>query len=346
MLVCFWKKHFRKKGLISLWSELSCALISECSQIKDCPRTPTQLQVPLLPPCLPTPLSSVTWTLRPPPHGTVELASPTGLKQSFLGQPCNDSIVIKVAEGGTVGDFCPKGAIQKIQIHTSVSVTVSGSDVKAQQKPVLYARMKEEISGNKKRRRRRNGKNVFLWSDLIVFSTPSQKDIYSLYLQRGTHPSLWLLLAGQKECRITPPSLGSSLSPKGWRLTWCLLTSASPSAATATPTSGCRESAVGRRTTAAERTRRPRVRSSSPRASTSTCPTVCPKVEASASSPRSPCRRALVSGHLSGLFEGLHLTFVWTKIYAYCGQPVITLNEILLGVRFTPWLFEMLFGKL
>lgn len=84
----------------------------------------------------------------------MELASPTGLKQSFLGQPCNDSVIIKVAEAGTVGDFCRKGAIQKIQIHTSVSVTVSGSDVKVPQKPVLYALMKEEISGNKKRRRK------------------------------------------------------------------------------------------------------------------------------------------------------------------------------------------------
>lgn len=151
------------------------------------------------------------------------------------------------------------------------------------------------------------GKTIILWFDLIFFSLPSQKDTYSLYLQRRTRPSFWLLLAGPKECRITPPSLGSSLFPKGWRLTWCLLTSASPNAATATPTSGCRESAVGRRTTAAERTRRPRVRSSSPRASTSTCPTVCPRVEASAPSPRSPCRRASVSGHLSGLFEGLRV---------------------------------------
>ncbi|XP_044062973.1 CUB domain-containing protein 1a [Siniperca chuatsi] len=123
-----------------------------CNQLKDCPKTPASLSVPLLPTCLPAPLSSVTWTLRPPRHGTVELTSPTGsIKQSLPGQPCNDSIVIKVAEDGgtTVGHFCPQGSIQKVQIHTNVSVTVSGMGGKALRtsfKDVLNVRLKEEIS--------------------------------------------------------------------------------------------------------------------------------------------------------------------------------------------------------
>lgn len=81
----------------------------------------------------------------------MELTSPIGhLKQSLPGQPCNDSIIIKVAEDyGTVGHFCPQGAIQKIQIHTNVSVTVSGMGGKALRTPVLNALMREEISGNK-----------------------------------------------------------------------------------------------------------------------------------------------------------------------------------------------------
>lgn len=125
--------------------------MSECGQFKDCSKTPARLVVPLLPTCLPAPLSSVTWALSPPQHGTVELTSPIGqLKQSIPEQPCNDSIVIKVAEDdGTVGHFCHQGAIQKIQIHTNVSVTVSGMGGKALQTPVLTALMKMEISGNK-----------------------------------------------------------------------------------------------------------------------------------------------------------------------------------------------------
>uniref|UniRef100_A0A8C2XKU0 CUB domain containing protein 1a n=1 Tax=Cyclopterus lumpus TaxID=8103 RepID=A0A8C2XKU0_CYCLU len=101
---------------------------SECRRLKDCPKTPARLLVPALPTCLPGPLSSVTWTLRPPQHGTVELTSPTEpLKQSLPGQRCNDSILIKVAEddGTTIGHFCPRGAIQKVQIHTNMSVTVA-----------------------------------------------------------------------------------------------------------------------------------------------------------------------------------------------------------------------------
>lgn len=106
--------------------------------------------VPLLPSCIPAPLKSVTWSLRPPRDGTVELTSPIGpLKQDLPGQPCNDSIVVKIAEeDGTVGDFCPLGAIHKIQIHSNVSVTVSGMAGKVLRKPVLNVVVKEEITGD------------------------------------------------------------------------------------------------------------------------------------------------------------------------------------------------------
>lgn len=127
--------------------------MSECSQLKDCPKTQIRLSVPPLPTCLPAPLSSVTWALRPPQQGTVELTSPMGyLKQSLPRQPCNDSIMIKMAEddGTAVGHFCPQGSIQKVQIHTNVTVTVSGIGVRALRtsfKHVLNARMSGEISG-------------------------------------------------------------------------------------------------------------------------------------------------------------------------------------------------------
>uniref|UniRef100_UPI0037E79262 CUB domain-containing protein 1a isoform X1 n=1 Tax=Semicossyphus pulcher TaxID=241346 RepID=UPI0037E79262 len=127
--------------------------VIECSRLKDCPKTPVRLTcTPAMPPCLPAPLSRVTWTLRPPQGGTVELTSPTGpLKQSLPGQPCNESILIKAAEddGTTIGHFCPQGNIQKIQMHTNVSIHVSGFGLKASRtsvKHVLEARFKEEIS--------------------------------------------------------------------------------------------------------------------------------------------------------------------------------------------------------
>ncbi len=73
------------------------------------------------------------------------------LKQSLAGQPCNNSMIIKVAEddGTTIGHFCPQGAIQTVQIHTNVSVTVSGMGDKALKKPVLNVTLTKEISGNK-----------------------------------------------------------------------------------------------------------------------------------------------------------------------------------------------------
>ncbi|KAM6994540.1 CUB domain-containing protein 1-like [Tautogolabrus adspersus] len=126
--------------------------VIECSKLKDCPKAPVSLPCsPSMPSCLPAPLSSVTWTLRPPQHGTVELTSPTGpLRQSLPGQPCNDSFIIKAVEddGSIIGHFCPQGTIQKIQIHTNVTVTVSIFGIKATKtslKHVLEARLKEEI---------------------------------------------------------------------------------------------------------------------------------------------------------------------------------------------------------
>lgn len=93
--------------------------------------------------------------LRPPIHGTVELTAPTGpLMQVLPEQPCNDSILIEVAEedGVRIGQFCPQGVIQKIQIHTNMSVTVSrtGSNtLRTSYRNVLDACFKEEISGEK-----------------------------------------------------------------------------------------------------------------------------------------------------------------------------------------------------
>ncbi|KAM6909695.1 CUB domain-containing protein 1a [Xenentodon cancila] len=106
--------------------KVTATRVIEWSHLKGRVKTPLHLSVPLLPSCLPAPLSKVTWTLRPDQHGTVELAPPTGLlKQALPGQPCNDSDVIEMAEedGPAIGHFCTQGAIQKVLIHTNVSAT-------------------------------------------------------------------------------------------------------------------------------------------------------------------------------------------------------------------------------
>lgn len=115
-----------------------------CSQARTCPRF--SLSIPSLPQCLPASLSNVTWALSPPEHGTVELGCASGtLRQELPGQPCNDSIAIKMAEddGSTIGTFCRNGSITKLQIHTNITITVTGTLVPSD---ILTARIKEEIS--------------------------------------------------------------------------------------------------------------------------------------------------------------------------------------------------------
>ncbi|XP_056142899.1 CUB domain-containing protein 1-like [Lampris incognitus] len=122
--------------------------IIACQQLNRCPKV--SLAVPSLPSCLPAPLSNVTWTLLPPPHGAVELLSPSNpLRQSPPGQPCNDSIILQVVEddGTSLGQFCPEGAIKSIQIHANVSVTASGvgDGVLRTSKLLLHAVFRGEI---------------------------------------------------------------------------------------------------------------------------------------------------------------------------------------------------------
>uniref|UniRef100_A0A672ZKR9 CUB domain containing protein 1a n=1 Tax=Sphaeramia orbicularis TaxID=375764 RepID=A0A672ZKR9_9TELE len=124
----------------------------QCYKLKDCPKGNIQLSVPQLPSCLLASLTRVTWTFTFPQDGTVEFSSLTaGLRQSLPGQSCNDSIVVKLAEddGTTIGNFCRQGAIQKVQIHTNMSVSLScmkSGALKMLTKPLLYACIKNEIS--------------------------------------------------------------------------------------------------------------------------------------------------------------------------------------------------------
>lgn len=136
---------------------LTAIRIIECRQWRGCPAAaaPVPLTAPVLERCLPAPLGSVTWILRPPQHGTVELLPTTGnLRQSLPEQPCNGSVTLTVAEdddGTTVGQFCPQGAIRKVQVHTNVSITASASTMGGKERwpfshPLLNISFTREIA--------------------------------------------------------------------------------------------------------------------------------------------------------------------------------------------------------
>uniref|UniRef100_A0A3B4BIK8 Uncharacterized protein n=1 Tax=Periophthalmus magnuspinnatus TaxID=409849 RepID=A0A3B4BIK8_9GOBI len=119
-----------------------------CSQGRQCYKL--YLSVPSLPQCLPASLSNMTWALRLPLHGTMELGCASGtLMQVLPGQPCNDSILIKMTgdDGSSIGTFCRGGFITKLQIHTNMSITVTGRNGKELvPSTILRARIKDEIA--------------------------------------------------------------------------------------------------------------------------------------------------------------------------------------------------------
>ncbi|KAM9310155.1 CUB domain-containing protein 1a [Pholidichthys leucotaenia] len=133
--------------------QVSATKLIGCHTLTDCPKTPVNLLLPTLPPCLPAPLSRMTWTLQPGKQGTVQLTSPKGpLKQSLPGQICNSSVVFKLAEedGASIGHFCAKGTIKAVHIHSNMSITWESSTgkelLKTYSKQVLLsASFKKEI---------------------------------------------------------------------------------------------------------------------------------------------------------------------------------------------------------
>lgn len=108
------------------------------------------LTVPTLCPCLPIPLHNFTWDLIISQDSTLDLVSPTGsLRQSLPGQECNESFSLHVAEadGFSVGDFCSKGMIQKVQVHANVSITATAGDFRKIREPFLNVSISQEIPG-------------------------------------------------------------------------------------------------------------------------------------------------------------------------------------------------------
>lgn len=51
-------------------------------------------------------------------------------------------------EGGeSVGDFCSDGIIQKVQVHTNISITAGARDFSKSSGPFLNVSFSQEISG-------------------------------------------------------------------------------------------------------------------------------------------------------------------------------------------------------
>ncbi|KAM4630925.1 CUB domain-containing protein 1 [Polymixia lowei] len=128
---------------------LTAIKIIGCQTLSLCSVSGILLTVPKLDSCLPMPLHNFTWHLNVPESGTVDLLSPTGsLRQSLPGQECNGSVSVHVADGNgsPIGEFCPKGIIQKLQVHSNVSVTATAQDITKTRGPFLNVSFTEEIS--------------------------------------------------------------------------------------------------------------------------------------------------------------------------------------------------------
>ncbi|XP_056154697.1 CUB domain-containing protein 1 [Lampris incognitus] len=130
---------------------LTATEILGCQNLDSCSVSGMLLTVPKLDSCLPMPLHSFTWHITIPEHATVDLQSPKGtLRQSLPGQECSGPVSLHVAEddGSSIGDFCYKGIIQRVQVHSNVSVTATALDFTKTTGPFLNVSISEEISEN------------------------------------------------------------------------------------------------------------------------------------------------------------------------------------------------------
>ncbi|XP_062322438.1 CUB domain-containing protein 1-like isoform X2 [Osmerus eperlanus] len=130
---------------------LTASKLIECSVLKDCPAVP--LTIPPMPSCFPTPLHRITWLVRPPRHAAVELLPGGGLTQLHPGDhhQCHGNVTLTVAEGdGTpIGQFCPQGAVGKVQVYANMTITANaleGSDLRLTSDPVINISFSQRIS--------------------------------------------------------------------------------------------------------------------------------------------------------------------------------------------------------
>ncbi|KAK7147938.1 hypothetical protein R3I94_010457 [Phoxinus phoxinus] len=126
----------------------------ECKEWRNCASTPFPITFEYELQCIPGVLKTITWHLHGPPNSAVELQSPTGGLQHCPPEDKHySSILLNVAHVNTginVGQFCPKGTIEKIQIReSSIAVTASVTSLGGQNlaaKPFLTYLFTQDIS--------------------------------------------------------------------------------------------------------------------------------------------------------------------------------------------------------
>ncbi|XP_067247803.1 CUB domain-containing protein 1-like [Chanodichthys erythropterus] len=110
--------------------ELTVSQTIECKEWRNCASTPSSITFNYEQNCIPGVLKTITWHLHGPQNSSVELQSPTGgLRYCLPEEKCNSILLLNVFHGNpgiTVGQFCPKGSIEKIQIREyKIAVTAS-----------------------------------------------------------------------------------------------------------------------------------------------------------------------------------------------------------------------------
>uniref|UniRef100_A0A8C2GC65 CUB domain containing protein 1a n=1 Tax=Cyprinus carpio TaxID=7962 RepID=A0A8C2GC65_CYPCA len=110
--------------------ELTVNQTIECKEWRDCASTPFPLTFIYEQQCIPGVLKTIIWHLHGPQNSAVELQSPAGsLRYCPPEDKCNSIILLNVAHVNssiTLGQYCPMGTIQKIQIRESkIAITAS-----------------------------------------------------------------------------------------------------------------------------------------------------------------------------------------------------------------------------
>ncbi|XP_033855278.2 CUB domain-containing protein 1-like [Acipenser ruthenus] len=102
-----------------------------CYNWEKCPVKEMPLKVPKSLTRLPVPLESLTWQLRAPTESTVVLSPGEAKLKHFLsGENCREGFYYRLVEEdeSELGRFCPQGSIEKVQIHSNISVALINID--------------------------------------------------------------------------------------------------------------------------------------------------------------------------------------------------------------------------
>ncbi|XP_039592620.1 CUB domain-containing protein 1-like isoform X1 [Polypterus senegalus] len=98
-----------------------------CDDFQNCNVINMPLTIPTVLANLPFSLESFTWQVLAPDNGAIELVPSKGKLQQLLpGQKCSGTFYYKLvkADQSVMGTFCSQGSIEKVQIHSNISVVL------------------------------------------------------------------------------------------------------------------------------------------------------------------------------------------------------------------------------